>query len=37
VNAANIGYTITFSFSESVAVADREALAESVLATWTWG
>jgi hypothetical protein len=37
VNAANVGYTITFSFSESVAVADREALAESVLATWTWG
>jgi hypothetical protein len=37
VNAAEIGYTITFSFSESVPVADREALAESVLATWTWG
>jgi len=37
VNAADIGYTITFSFSESVPMADREALTESVLATWTWG
>jgi hypothetical protein len=37
VNAADIGYTITFSFSESVPVGDREALAESMLATWTWG
>ena len=29
-------YTTTFSFGESVAQGDREALAESVLATWTW-
>jgi hypothetical protein len=27
---------ITFSFSDDVPAADREALAESVLATWTW-
>lgn len=37
--ATNAGQTcvITFSFSETVPVADREALAESVLASWTWG
>lgn len=29
-------YTITFTFRESVERADREAVAESVLATWTW-
>jgi hypothetical protein len=27
---------ITFSFSDTVPTADREALAESVLASWTW-
>ena len=31
-----IAYTITFSFGETVPQADRESLAESVLATWTW-
>jgi hypothetical protein len=36
--AADAGqtYVITFSFGEAVALEDREALAESVLATWTW-
>jgi len=36
--ATNAGQTcvITFSFSESVSEADREALAESVLVSWTW-
>ncbi len=29
-------YIVTFSFSESVAEGDRVALAESVLASWTW-
>ena len=29
-------YVVTFSFSETVAEGDREALAESVLASWTW-
>lgn len=29
-------YVVTFSFSETVSQADREALAESVLASWTW-
>ena len=29
-------YTITFSFGETVPQGDREALADSVLATWTW-
>ncbi|MFT4221199.1 MAG: hypothetical protein QM611_11895 [Microbacterium sp.] len=29
-------YVVTFSFSSSVPQADREALAASVLATWTW-
>jgi hypothetical protein len=29
-------YIITFSFSETRAQGDREALAESVLVTWTW-
>lgn len=33
---AGLAYTITFSFGESVAREDREVLAESVLATWTW-
>ncbi|CAN5347237.1 hypothetical protein BH11ACT5_BH11ACT5_24690 [soil metagenome] len=31
-----IAYTVTFSFGETVSQGDREALAESVLATWTW-
>ena len=29
-------YVVTFSFSETVSQGDREALAESVLASWTW-
>jgi hypothetical protein len=29
-------YTISFTFRETVPREDREALAESVLATWTW-
>jgi hypothetical protein len=29
-------YTITFTFRESVPRSDREALSESVLATWVW-
>jgi hypothetical protein len=29
-------YVVTFSFSEDVPEADREALADSVLASWTW-
>ena len=29
-------YVVTFSFSETVSQADREDLAESVLARWTW-
>ena len=29
-------YVVTFSFSDTVSDADRQALAESVLATWTW-
>jgi hypothetical protein len=33
---AGIAYTTTFSFGEAVSQGDREALAESVLATWTW-
>lgn len=33
---AGLVYTITFSFGETVSQEDREALAESVLATWTW-
>jgi hypothetical protein len=33
---AGIAYTVTFSFGETVSLEDREALAESVLATWTW-
>jgi hypothetical protein len=37
--ATDAGQTcvITFSFSDTVSQADREALAESVLASWTWG
>jgi hypothetical protein len=36
--ATNAGqtYVITFSFSDTESQADREALAESVLASWTW-
>ncbi len=36
--ATNAGqtYVITFSFSETEPQGDREALAESVLASWTW-
>jgi hypothetical protein len=36
--ATNAGqtYVITFSFSDTVSQGDREALAESVLASWTW-
>lgn len=33
---AGTAYTITFSLDEAMAQEDREALAESVLATWTW-
>jgi hypothetical protein len=33
---AGLVYTITFSFGETIPQGDREALAESVLATWTW-
>jgi hypothetical protein len=33
---AGTAFTTTFSFGEAVARGDREALAESVLATWTW-
>jgi hypothetical protein len=33
---AGVGYTITFSFSETSSQEDREALAESVLVTWAW-
>jgi hypothetical protein len=29
-------YVVTFSFSQTVSQADREALAESVLASWAW-
>jgi hypothetical protein len=29
-------YVVTFSFSQTVSQADREALAESVLASWVW-
>ena len=29
-------YVVTFSFSADVAEAERDALAEAVLATWTW-
>lgn len=29
-------YVVTFSFSDDVADADREEVAESTLATWTW-
>ncbi len=29
-------WTITFDFNEAESQADREALAESVLASWTW-
>jgi len=29
-------YVITFSFSDTESQSDREALAESVLASWTW-
>ena len=29
-------YVVTFSFSEDVPETDREALADSVLASWTW-
>lgn len=29
-------YVVTFSFSDTVSDADRQGLAESVLATWTW-
>lgn len=29
-------YVVTFSFSETVSDADRQGLAESVLATWAW-
>jgi hypothetical protein len=29
-------YVVTFSFSETLPQADREALAESVLASWAW-
>ena len=36
--ATNAGqtYVITFSFSDTESQGDREALAESVLASWTW-
>jgi hypothetical protein len=33
---AGTAYTTTFAFGEAVAQGDREALAESVLVTWTW-
>lgn len=29
-------YVVTFSFSDTVSQADREAIAESVLASWAW-
>ena len=29
-------YVVTFSFSPSVSEADRDALSNSVLATWSW-
>jgi hypothetical protein len=31
------GYVVTFSFSENVPDDERDKVAESVLATWTWG
>ena len=31
-----VSYVVTFSFSDTVSEADRDALAESVLATWKW-
>jgi len=34
--SAGVAYTVTFSFGESAPQQGREALAESVLATWTW-
>lgn len=36
VSNASQTYIVTFSFSESLPQADREKLAESVLATWNW-
>jgi hypothetical protein len=33
---AGVAYTTTFSFGEAVSQEDREAVAESVLATWAW-
>jgi hypothetical protein len=34
---SGIAFTTTFSFGETVAQEVREAIAESALATWTWG
>ena len=36
VPADGVDYTVTFAFSDTMSQADREALAESALASWTW-
>ena len=37
VTDSGTGFTITFAFDEAESPAAREAFAESVLASWTWG
>lgn len=36
VTHAGVAYTITFSLRQAMSQVTREALAESILATWTW-
>jgi hypothetical protein len=36
IERSGIAYTVTFAFNSSEPQAEREALAESVLASWTW-